>query len=349
MRIRRLRQLELSERLLELPADAIQRRVRVRRDHRPDELHREADRARLERSQARRVTEGVAVELLVDMHLVALECGVDGVAAAAEVDEIEQLKVLLELLLRNVEAFDDLAGRDHSVALFPAGGEEIGEQSLQDGEALRDDRPGRPFAHGVDPGRRRLRCELRRCAHVALADRAERLGHLPAELVRLDGDRPSVLAEDPGSELRWRRILGDEDPVLELAGVSIRAFHPPGRVAGELDPGLAEDVADLPRRPAAVDVDVEVGRDPEIALAAGCEADVSANARDPERADVLAVEVLANHVPAAVVRQEPVRVEGALALPVAGDRVVRELDGPLLRDRAFELPDYSPEMPGRLG
>ncbi len=92
-----LRQLELAERLLELRADAVERRVRAGRDHRPDELEREPDRARLERRQPRRAAERVAEELLVDVHLVAAQLGVDRVAAAAEVDEVEQRQVLLEL------------------------------------------------------------------------------------------------------------------------------------------------------------------------------------------------------------------------------------------------------------
>ena len=122
-----------------------------------------------------------------------------------------------------------------------------------------------------------------------------------------------------------------------MAGAAVRALDPPGRVAGELDPGLADEVADLPRRPAAVGVDVEVGRDAEVALATRREADVAADPRDAERADVLPVQVLADHVPAAVVRQQPVGVQRPLALAVPRDRVVRELDRPLLRDRALEL------------
>ena len=43
-----------AERLLELRADAVERRVRAGRDHRADELEREPDRARLERRQPRR-------------------------------------------------------------------------------------------------------------------------------------------------------------------------------------------------------------------------------------------------------------------------------------------------------
>ena len=62
-----------AERLLELVAHAVERRVRVGGDHRPDELECQPDRARLERRQPRRATERVAEELLVDVHLVAVE------------------------------------------------------------------------------------------------------------------------------------------------------------------------------------------------------------------------------------------------------------------------------------
>src|SRR6266540_2705293 len=53
-RLGRLGKVELAERLLELATDPVERRVRVGGDHRPDELEREPDRARLERRQARR-------------------------------------------------------------------------------------------------------------------------------------------------------------------------------------------------------------------------------------------------------------------------------------------------------
>ena len=45
----RLRELELAEGLLELAPDAVERRAQVGRDHRPDELERQADGAGLER------------------------------------------------------------------------------------------------------------------------------------------------------------------------------------------------------------------------------------------------------------------------------------------------------------
>ena len=97
-RLGRLGEVELAERLLELPAHLVERAVRLGGDHRADELEREADRSRLERRQPRRRAERVAEQLLVDVHLVAAQLGVDRVAAAAEVDEVEEGEVLLERL-----------------------------------------------------------------------------------------------------------------------------------------------------------------------------------------------------------------------------------------------------------
>ena len=123
-----LRQVERAERLLELRADAVEGRVRIGGDHRADELEREPDRARLERRQARRAAERVAEELLVDMHLVAVQLGIDGVAPAAEVDEVQQREMLLELLGGDREAVDELLRRDHALALVAARGEQEREQ-----------------------------------------------------------------------------------------------------------------------------------------------------------------------------------------------------------------------------
>src|SRR5439155_25556177 len=122
-----------------------------------------------------------------------------------------------------------------------------------------------------------------------------------------------------------------------LPGVAERALDPPGRVARKLDARLADEVADLPWGTPAVDADVEVGRDAEVALTPGGEADVATDARHAERADVLPVEVLSDHVPAAVVGQQAVRIDRPFALPVSRNRVVRELDRALLGDRSFEL------------
>ena len=144
---------------------------------------------------------------------------------------------------------------------------------------------------------------------MPLTDRTECLGDLAAELIRLDRDRAPVLPEHPGRELGERGVARDEHAVLQLACVTEGALDPPGGIPGELDACFALDVADLPRRAAAVLVDVEVGRDPEVTLAPRGESDVAADARDAEGPDVLPVEILADHVPAAVVREQPVRID----------------------------------------
>ncbi len=130
-------------------------------------------------------------------------------------------------------------------------------------------------------------------------------------------------------------------PSTWLRSPRVGALDPPGRIGGDVDLRVADDLAELPVGTAAVVLDVELRRQPEVALAAGCEPNVGADPRDAERADVVALEVVSDHVPGAVLRQQRVRIERALLLLVAVDRPVAELDGPLLRDRAFELTEPS--------
>ena len=142
-----------------------------------------------------------------------------------------------------------------------------------------------------------------------------------------------------------RCVLGDEDVLLEpVARPVVDALDPPGGVGRDLDPRLALHVAELPLGAAAVALDVELGRQPEIALAPRRKANVRADARDPERADVLALEVVADHVPRAVLGQQRVRVERPLLLVVAVDRPVAELHRPLLGDGAFELAEAALQL-----
>ncbi len=270
--------LELAEGLLELLPHAVERRMRVCSDHRSDELEGEADRARFQRSQPRREAERVPVELLVDVDGVSVERCVDRVTPAAEVDEVQQLQVLFELVLRNVEALDELRCRDDRARVLSAGGQEVGEQRLQDGEALGNNRARGPLSGAVRLDRRRFTRKRRWRALMKITHRPERLGDLAAQLVWLERDRASVLPQDPRRELGGGRKVRDEDVVLEPARVPVGTVDPPGGVAGELDARLADDVPDLPGRPAAVPVDVEVDRDPEVAFATGCEADVAADA-----------------------------------------------------------------------
>src|SRR3954454_18449761 len=102
-----------------------------------------------------------------------------------------------------------------------------------------------------------------------------------------------------------------------LAAVADPALHPPGGVGRDGDPRLADRLADLPGRPLPVLLDLELGREPEVALAPRGEADVTADARDPERPHRLALDVVADEVPDAVVVQQGVRVDQALGLLVA--------------------------------
>ncbi len=139
--------------------------------------------------------------------------------------------------------------------------------------------------------------------------------------------------------------MRDEDTVLDPPGTAVDALDPPGRVAADLDPRLADQIADLPVCASAVRLDVEVLGEPEVALAPGRQPDLAADPGDAKRSVRVAVVVPADHVPAAGVEQEGVRVDRPLLLLVPRDGVVVELDRALLRDRALELC----EPAGRLG
>ena len=253
--------------------------------------------------------------------------------------------MLLELVGRDREALHELARRDRSLAVLAARGQQVGEQRLQHAEALGRDRAGEPLAGAL---RFALLHERRRSRRRALVRGARGPGALDAEaaqLGRLERDRATVLAEDPAGEQVRRGVLGREDVAVDaVALAAVGALDPPGGVRRDLDRGAADDVAELPVGAAAVVLDVELGRQPEVTLATGGEADVGADARDAERADVVAVEVVADHVPRAVLGQQRVGVERALALLVAGDRPVAELDRALLRDRAFELAEATLQL-----
>ncbi len=167
-------------------------------------------------------------------------------------------------------------------------------------------------------------------------DGLEPLGDLVDQLRRRERPRASVLAQDPGRELLQVGVRRAEDVLLDLAAAD-GALDPPGGVRVELDLGLALHVAELPALAAAERGRVEIVGRAEVALAAGGEPDVSAHARNPECAQVVAVEVEPDQVPGALLRQKRVRVDRALGLGVSRDRPVAELDRALLRDRVLEL------------
>ena len=117
---------------------------------------------------------------LSTLHLVAVQLRVDRVAAAAEVHEVQQREMLLERLGRDREALDELARRDHGLALLAARGEQVREQRLQHAEALGRDRAGRAVGAARRASRRRPRRRARaarprarwRAARSALGRRA---------------------------------------------------------------------------------------------------------------------------------------------------------------------------------
>src|SRR6478736_7693505 len=108
--LRRVGEGVLPERARDLVAHGLQRAVGLRSQHRRDHVQRPQERLCLQRRQARRAAEGVAVELLVDQDRAVVGGAVDGVATAAEVDPVEQVEVLLQLLLGQVEAVAHVLG-----------------------------------------------------------------------------------------------------------------------------------------------------------------------------------------------------------------------------------------------
>ena len=102
--------------------------------------------------------------------------------------------MLLQLLGGNRrEPLEQLRRRDLGVLALAAGGEQEGEQRLEDGEPLRRDRPGGPLDRAVAAAKRRLARGLGRRALVGVPHAAERGRDLAAKLVRLQRHRAAVL------------------------------------------------------------------------------------------------------------------------------------------------------------
>ena len=115
--------------------------------------------------------------------------------------------MILELLVRDLESLDELGGRDDGVLLLAARCEQVGEQRLEQPEALGRDRPGRPLGGRIVA---RVRWTSRAgfdgavprgsCAHAAQAVR-----DLAAEIGGLERIGTAVLAQHPGGEHRQAR------------------------------------------------------------------------------------------------------------------------------------------------
>ena len=303
--------------------------------------------------------ERVAVELLVDVDVAVLGRAVDGVAAAAEVDEVQQVEALLELLRREPEPALELVGLDVGGGRVAAAGEQEGQERLEEREPLGRDGPWRTRRRRAglrvlgDGRGRRHRAGL---SGVGVHDRPQVGGHRLDDRVGLDGVGVPAEREDPRRERREVGV-GRREPgravgqLLDLAVCAVAALDEPRGVGAHLDhgrPGLLG--RELPRRPVAVGGHVEVGRNAEVALAAGRELDLAADARDAERAPAVvvgvAVEVVADDVPDAVHLPQAVRVDGPLGLVVGGDRPVPEPHGALLRDGLLELRQAGRDLVG---
>ena len=129
-----------AERRLDLLAHRRERRVGLGGDQRRDDVERPQERLGLERREPGGPAERVAVELLVDVDVAVLGRAVDGVAAAAEVDEVQQVEALLELLRREPEPALELVGLDAGGGRVAAAGEQEGQERLEEREPLGRDR-----------------------------------------------------------------------------------------------------------------------------------------------------------------------------------------------------------------
>src|SRR5262249_54535131 len=154
----------------------------------------------------------------------------------------------------------------------------VGKQGLQHREALRRDRAGDTL-ECVALARLRLGRRLRRRTLVPVADEPECPGDLAPELRWRDRRGTAVLADDPRRELSGARVSGHDHAVVYVAVGAVRALDPPGGVVADLDLRLGDEIADLPGRPVAVALDLEIRRHAEVALAAGREPDVAPDAR----------------------------------------------------------------------
>ena len=189
--------------------------------------------------------------------------------------------MLLQLLERNGDPTGELGSVEHRRPLLAAGGEKLCEERLENAEALGCDRSDGSLGEWlprISPlrprGNRRRPC-------VRLGEAGEPGRDCILELVRLQRDRATVLAQDPACEELDVRELGLEDAVLDCSRVRERALHPPGGVVGDGDSGRPDGFADLPRPRNAVLLDVEVRRNAEVALAPGGEADVALGSARP--------------------------------------------------------------------
>ena len=328
------------------------RRQRALRDVLAQEVDRGDERLCLEREQASGLGEIVAVRLRVDLDLVAVHLGVDHVAAAAEVHDVQQVDVLAQLGVGELETLAHLV-RVQSACLAGGLDQDPGERD-EPGEALRPDRRLLLAVRvGVGLAARRLAA---RALHgsglerhlVPLDDQRDPLAGLLGQLRRAQDAGALTEAEDPRDDLARVGVLGLEDETVfggvvgvcrrdRLPGVAEVALHEPVDPVGNPDPGGPGRIAELPVGARGVDARIEVLRRREVVLGLGGVAHLAAYPREAENADVLSLVGVADQVELPAAEEQVVRIDLPLALRVPGHRVVVEDDRLAAEDRGLDL------------
>ena len=225
-----------------------------------EQVDRRDQRLRLERQQPGGTREVVAVGLGIDVDLLALDLGVQHVAAAAEVDDVQHVEVLAQLLVGDLQALAHvgdprprrLAGAPDWIRMPASATRRAKRSGRIGGLALAVVGPGRPG--GRSPKRSSPRRRVAGSATksellvgVALEDRGEALGGLVDELGRIEQARVLAQPQHPRHELARLRELGREDD----AGAGHAARPGPPLAAGLRHGGevavLAEVALDEPR------------------------------------------------------------------------------------------------------
>ena len=170
----------------------------------------------LERQQPRRAGEVVAVGLGVDFDLVADDFRVEDVGAAAEVDDVEQLDVFLQLLAGQFEPVAQV-GDAQALTLLRRVDQHPGEGD-QAGEALGPDRGLAAAVGAAAPGRLAQRAldDLGRleAVLVAVVQQAEAALRLLAQLVGSRAPARSGASAGPRRSARAARRSRSRRPTL---------------------------------------------------------------------------------------------------------------------------------------
>ncbi len=184
---------------------------------------------------------------------------------------------------------------------------------------------------------------------VALHQQLHPLVHLAHELRRPQHARPPAEAEDPRDHLARVGVGGLEydsvrGRVVDLgrwehgAGVAEVALDEPVDPVRYPDAGGALRLAELPVGARGVDARVEaLGAGREVVLGLRGVADLAADARQPEDADVVALVRVPDEVELPAAEEKVVRVDAPALLGVAPDRVVVEQDRLAAEDRRLDL------------